>query len=123
MGNLCGKPSKENDPFSQPGRALGSAPPPQSHPRASVPKIGNQGQKLGGSSSGEVSDARRAAAKAAEVFTPRAHCWCPGEGSCWICADWDQIIGTSESKSAKGQARQGFGKREGTNEDGHIGGC
>jgi len=66
MGNLCGKPSKENDPFSQPGRTVGSAPPTQTKPRASVPKIGGQGQKLGGSSGGESSDARSAAARAAE---------------------------------------------------------
>ena len=66
MGNLCGKPSKENDPFSQPGRTVGSAPPTQIKPRASVPKIGGQGQKLGGSG-GESSDARSAAARAAEV--------------------------------------------------------
>ena len=69
MGNLCGKPSKENDPFSQPGRTVGSIPPPQPNPRASVPKISSQGQKLGGPSSGEGSDARSAAARAAEVRT------------------------------------------------------
>ena len=69
MGNLCGKPSKDNDPFSQPGRTVGSAPPPQPNPRASVPKINSQGQKLGGSSGGESNDARSAAARAAEVLT------------------------------------------------------
>ena len=69
MGNLCGKPSKESDPFSQPGRTVDSGPPPQPNPRASVPKISGQGQgqKLGGSSSGESNDARSAAARAAEV--------------------------------------------------------
>ncbi|KAL9133849.1 MAG: hypothetical protein Q9175_004969 [Cornicularia normoerica] len=66
MGNLCGKPSKENDPFSQPGRTVGSVPPSKSNPRASVPKISSQGQKLGGSSTGESSDAKSAAARAAE---------------------------------------------------------
>lgn len=66
MGNLCGKPSKENDPFSQPGRIIGSAPPPQPNPRVAVPKINGQGQKLGGSSGREGSDARSAAARAAE---------------------------------------------------------
>lgn len=70
MGNLCGKSSKENDPFSQPGRTVGSAPPLQPNPRASVPKIGSQGQKLGGPSGGESSDARSAAARAAEVCRP-----------------------------------------------------
>ena len=67
MGNLCGKPSKENDPFSQPGRTIGSAPPPQPNPRVAVPKINSQGQKLGGSSGREGGDARSAAARAAEV--------------------------------------------------------
>ncbi|CAF9922864.1 hypothetical protein IMSHALPRED_005774 [Imshaugia aleurites] len=66
MGNLCGKPSKENDPFSQPGRTVGSAPPPQSNSRASVPKIDSQGQKLGSSSGRATNDARSAAARAAE---------------------------------------------------------
>ncbi|KAL9071312.1 MAG: hypothetical protein Q9161_004328 [Pseudevernia consocians] len=68
MGNLCGKPSKESDPFSQPGRTVDSGPPLQPNPRASVPKISGQGQgqKLGGSSSGESNDARSAAARAAE---------------------------------------------------------
>lgn len=69
MGNLCGKPSKENDPFSQPGSTVGSVPPSKSNPRASVPKISSQGQKLGGSSTGESSDARSAAARAAEACT------------------------------------------------------
>ena len=67
MGNLCGKPSRDNDPFSQPGRTLDSAPPAQPNSRAAVPKIGSQGQKLGGSSRGEGGDARSAAARAAEV--------------------------------------------------------
>lgn len=66
MGNLCGKPSKE-DPFSQPGRTVGSAPAPQS--RSSVPKISSssQGQTLGGSNPGDRDEARSAAARAAEV--------------------------------------------------------
>lgn len=69
-GALCGKESDSSDPFSQPGRTVGSAPAPQ--PRASVPKISGQGQTLGGSStSGGAAaaggDARSAAAKAAEV--------------------------------------------------------
>ena len=72
MGNLCGKPSKENDPFSQPGRAVGSATPAQSDSRVPVPRINSQGRKLGGggggsSSGGESGDARSAAARAAEV--------------------------------------------------------
>lgn len=70
MGALCGKESKTSDPFSQPGRTIGSAPPPQPTPRAGLPKISGQGQTLGPSSApsnAEPNDARRAAAKAAEV--------------------------------------------------------
>ena len=75
MGNICGKESKA-DPFAQPGRTLGSAPPQQS--RASIPKgttgTGASGRTLGGTSAAsgngsgaKGSDARGAAAKAAEV--------------------------------------------------------
>ncbi|KAH9902254.1 hypothetical protein F4778DRAFT_736903 [Xylariomycetidae sp. FL2044] len=74
MGNICGKSDPE--PFSQPGRVLGSAPPqPQ---RASVParaKVGGPPRTLGGgepaaaaSSSSQTSDeARKRAAEAAEA--------------------------------------------------------
>lgn len=75
MGNLCGRASKDepDDAFAQPGRTLGSAPPPSSNPRAAVPKIASTGggRTLGSSSSGQGEgdiDARQAAAKAAEVF-------------------------------------------------------
>lgn len=66
-GALCGKQSASDDPFAQPGRTVGSAPPPQT--RASVPKVSGHGQTLGGSSTGGGAggDARSAAAKAAEV--------------------------------------------------------
>ena len=67
MGNICGKESKTPDPFAQPGRTLGSAPPAQASPRAAVPKISGQGHTLGGKSGNEPDDARRAAARAAEV--------------------------------------------------------
>lgn len=67
MGNICGKESKPSDPFSQPGRTVGTAPPSQAAPRAAVPKISGPGQTLGGGSGGEPNDARRAAARAAEV--------------------------------------------------------
>ncbi|KAL9128021.1 MAG: hypothetical protein Q9217_003215 [Psora testacea] len=76
MGNLCGKPSKDSDPFAQPGRTLGSAPPQPSSPRASVPKIsgtGSQGKMLGDPTSGEPGDARSAAAKAAEERAAKAN--------------------------------------------------
>lgn len=67
MGNLCGKASKESDPFAQPGRTLGSAPQKSAEPRAPIPRIDGQGRTLGGGSSGQGADARSAAAKAAEV--------------------------------------------------------
>lgn len=77
MGNLCGRASKEssNDAFARPGRILGSASAPSSNPRAPVPKIASTsgsvsgaGRTLGSSTGQEDTDARRAAAKAAEVF-------------------------------------------------------
>ncbi|KAI9674751.1 MAG: hypothetical protein M1817_001655 [Caeruleum heppii] len=68
MGNLCGKQSA--DPFAQPGRTLGSAPPPQTG-TSTVPKQvttnvgrGVPERKLGGRS--DATDARTAAALAAE---------------------------------------------------------
>ncbi|KAL2043618.1 hypothetical protein N7G274_003925 [Stereocaulon virgatum] len=79
MGNLCGKPSK-SDPFSQPGRTVGSAPPPSTAPRATIPKTTTtttttQGQNLGGptTAAGDNRDeARRAAARAAEERAAKA---------------------------------------------------
>ena len=67
MGNICGKESKTSDPFSQPGHTVGSAPPSQPAPRAAVPKVSGQGHSLGGKSGSEPDDARKAAARAAEV--------------------------------------------------------
>ncbi|RTE78686.1 hypothetical protein BHE90_006841 [Fusarium euwallaceae] len=69
MGNCCGK--SESEAFSQPGRVLGSAPPPASR-TASVPtKVGGPPRTLGGAASAEGSsdadDARRRAAEAAEA--------------------------------------------------------
>ncbi|KAK3176173.1 hypothetical protein OEA41_007496 [Lepraria neglecta] len=78
MGNLCGKPSKP-DPFSQPGRTVGSAPTPSSTLRATIPKTTGQGQgqgqTLGGSNaaSGDRDEARRAAARAAEERAAKAN--------------------------------------------------
>lgn len=118
MGNLCGKPSKENDPFAQPGRTVGSAPPPQSSSRAPVPKIDSQGRKLGGVSGGEDSDARSAAARAAEVRTlfVDGKIETPGPHS-----DGGQTTGAGESASAEGQAGQGFSEREGADEGWDVG--
>ena len=71
MGNCCGKES--TDAFSQPGRTLNSAPPPNT--RSSIPKkVGGPARTLGSSTSGPQSsaqqeDARRKAAEAAEVST------------------------------------------------------
>ncbi|MCJ1273634.1 hypothetical protein MMC21_001427 [Puttea exsequens] len=70
MGNLCGKQSKD-DPFSQPGRTVGSAPTPQ--PRASVPRISGQGHTLGGSGTVHRDEARREAARAAEERAAKAN--------------------------------------------------
>lgn len=122
MGNLCGKPSKESDPFSQPGRALGSAPPPQST-RVSVPKVNSQGQKLGGSSAKDGSDARSAAAWAAEVCrsSPLRGSLQRGNWNSRFDTDKTRTVGASQSKSAKREARQGFGEREGTDKGWDLG--
>jgi len=74
MGNLCGKEAP--DPFSQPGRTLASAPPPNANRISSLPKkvVGGPARTLGtGPSQGNAGgssaqeDARRKAAEAAEV--------------------------------------------------------
>ena len=82
MGNLCGKPSSSSsppskptsDPFSRPGRTLGSAPsstPQPSNPRAPIPQ--HQAQKIpsnnnnNNNNSGDGDgEAKSAAARAAE---------------------------------------------------------
>ncbi|KAM0522278.1 hypothetical protein ACHAPE_001866 [Trichoderma viride] len=73
MGNICGK--TESEP-SQPGRPLGSAPPPGPKTSRVPPKVGGPPRTLGGagsdvgsavSNSGDPSDARRKAAEAAEA--------------------------------------------------------
>lgn len=71
MGALCGKEAQDSDPFSHPGRTVGSA--PASQTRASVPKTTDKGQTLGNSKSGNSvgNDPRSAAAKAAEVGQPQ----------------------------------------------------
>ncbi|EKJ71222.1 hypothetical protein NXS19_001260 [Fusarium pseudograminearum] len=71
MGNICGK--TEPEAFSQPGRVLGTAPPPTSG-TAPVPKqVGGPPRTLGGGSataasgSDDPENARRKAAEAAEA--------------------------------------------------------
>ncbi|KAI0851410.1 hypothetical protein F5Y00DRAFT_8671 [Daldinia vernicosa] len=71
MGNICGKSESEN--FSQPGRVLGSAPPPQPE-RSSVPaSVGGPPRTLGGNPQKQPQDnsnaeeARKRAAEAAEA--------------------------------------------------------
>lgn len=75
MGNICGK--TESEP-SQPGRPLGSAPPPGPKtsrvpqkvggpPRTLGGAAGSGGSDAGGTNSGDPSDARRKAAEAAEA--------------------------------------------------------
>ncbi|KAH6997861.1 hypothetical protein BKA56DRAFT_607447 [Ilyonectria sp. MPI-CAGE-AT-0026] len=67
MGNICGK--TEADPFDQPGRVLGSAPPPGPTTAPVPKKVGGPPRVLGGSSTAEASgsqeDARRKASEAA----------------------------------------------------------
>ncbi|RGP65660.1 hypothetical protein FLONG3_9163 [Fusarium longipes] len=71
MGNICGK--TEPEAFSQPGRVLGTAPPPAAG-TAPVPKtVGGPPRTLGGGSaaaaqgSDDPENARRKAAEAAEA--------------------------------------------------------
>ncbi|RQM05085.1 hypothetical protein DH86_00003520 [Scytalidium sp. 3C] len=71
MGNLCGKQSE--DPFAQPGRTVGSVPPPSNNQTASLPrKVGGPARTLGGSNAKDTGDispeeARKRAAAAAEA--------------------------------------------------------
>jgi hypothetical protein len=72
MGNLCGKPAKDDDNFSAPGRPVNStAPPPKAAAAAPIAKpakaqIANR--TLGGTN-GSAEGPRAAAARAAEVCT------------------------------------------------------
>lgn len=73
MGNICSKSAnKPDDPFSQPGRVLGSAAASEQPNRASVPgsvATRGPGRTLGGaSSSQDTADARSKAADAAQVY-------------------------------------------------------
>ena len=104
MGNCCGKP--DADPFSSPGRVLGTAP-PKAH-TAPVPakstKVGGPPRTLGGGSgagsgSGDA-DARRKAAEAAEVRSPlrRSSPRSAGPVECSL---------TTSQARAKGPAKKG----------------
>ncbi len=118
MGNLCGKPSKESDPFSQPGRTVGSTPPSQSAPRAGVPRITGQGQTLGGSSAGDRDEARKAAARAAEVSAIRRHK--TGLKLLWLqerAAKANQPKGKLERDLAKQKAQTRVGTLENISQD------
>ncbi|RHZ60236.1 uncharacterized protein CDV56_108683 [Aspergillus thermomutatus] len=69
MGNICSRSENETEPFSQPGRVLGSAsnPPPNAAPRAPLPAKSKAGFKSPGRTLGdtapEVPDAGRADAR------------------------------------------------------------
>ena len=76
MGNCCGGESKDAN-FSGAGRTLGSQPAPNPEstpPRVAVPaKVGGPPRTLGGDGSGEGSDPKSAAARAAEVPSAIRH--------------------------------------------------
>lgn len=71
MGNICSKSSNQPENFSTPGRTLGSASQTPKATTAPVPKkvtTSTPGRTLGGRDEApSPDDARRAAAKAAEV--------------------------------------------------------
>ena len=66
MGNCFGRQSSSSNNFATPGHTVGNAT-PEPAPPAAVPKIIGQGRSLGGGQASDTSDARAAAAKAAEV--------------------------------------------------------
>ncbi|KAL1992340.1 hypothetical protein VTN49DRAFT_4372 [Thermomyces lanuginosus] len=70
MGNVCSRSANKSDPFSQPGRVLGSASTSGQTPaKASTPPrvARGPGRTLGGgTSSGDAGDARAKAAEAAQ---------------------------------------------------------
>ncbi|GAW25250.1 hypothetical protein SAMD00023353_0303260 [Rosellinia necatrix] len=96
MGNICGKEA-DSEAFSQPGRVLGSAPPPPQPQRASVPAhIGGPPRTLGGSfpavqpSGGGNDDARRRAAEAAEARAQATSAKASGKLSAQLAAQKKQ---------------------------------
>src|SRR5436305_8239916 len=69
MGNLCSKSANEADPFARPGRVLGNSSQPSPGPPRRNLTANTPGRTLGGSESTTAAeDARRAAARAAEVL-------------------------------------------------------
>ncbi|RFU75273.1 hypothetical protein TARUN_6957 [Trichoderma arundinaceum] len=84
MGNICGK--TEPEPFAQPGRPLGSAPPPGPKTSRVPPKVGGPPRTLGGAAadsgggSSNPSDARRRAAEAAEYPSSQARAKASSKG-------------------------------------------
>ncbi|KAI1162379.1 hypothetical protein F5B18DRAFT_624079 [Nemania serpens] len=109
MGNICGK--SESEPFSQPGRVLGSAPPqPQ---RASVPAhVGGPPRTLGGSSSSaqasgeDVDDARRRAAEAAEARAQAASAKSSGKLGAQLAAQKRQTRNDTLQEISSNERRQ-----------------
>lgn len=81
MGNICSRSAnKPDDPFSQPGRTLGSTAASDSNnqpARASIPSnvaAQGPGRTLGGASTSEdLADAKSKAAEAAQVKLPSTH--------------------------------------------------
>jgi hypothetical protein len=77
MGNLCSKSSNKPDNFAGQGRVVGASPQPTSSSAPIPQKIStanSSGRPLGGTAGDTTSDARSAAAKAAEVRTYYRRC-------------------------------------------------
>jgi hypothetical protein len=77
MGNLCSKSSNKPDNFAGQGRVVGASPQPTSSSAPIPQKIStanSPGRPLGGTAGDTTSDARSAAAKAAEVRTYYHRC-------------------------------------------------
>ena len=122
MGNCFGKTSNsETEAFARPGRRLDETPSPtHSTPsKRSTPayKISSQGQPLGGSSaSSDVMEARRAAARAAEVRPRRPLCL----DACGIYTLLILVVRIGASRGCeqtKGEARAGAGQSEAADKD------
>ncbi|KAI8632084.1 hypothetical protein F5Y19DRAFT_385144 [Xylariaceae sp. FL1651] len=115
MGNICGK--SDSEAFSQPGRVLGSAPPqPQ---RASIPAsvggpprtLGGGGAGTGGSSAapgndGNLDDARRRAAEAAEARAQAASAKSTGKLGSQLAAQKKQTRNDTLQEISNNERRQ-----------------